>query len=375
VVAAPWSLVTRFAALLVVAASGCFYTDPINQRPSIDIHQLSADLVYRNELVNLEAVANDPDGDTVAFQWRAYACTTEGDCDPDPFYTGIQKLASFKVPKLRTESTQPLQAVFVTLEGKDDYGATAKPIQQLVLAVGDRAPDLELRKVPRHAYVVNTPIDVFAKVGDSDDGPDAVALDWHVFSPPAQPAYTLVDRSVAQDPADPAHLQFGKTFTPAGIGDWDLSVTATDPIGNATNQHLAVTVVADQPPCLAQWAPAASTTASATIPITDPTLFEVLVVADDLDPFPSVPDAVIGQTEFLWSMVPPGGSRVALASVAGPGVALDPASYTPGDIVELRVEIQDRQHIAVNCPDAQLTCSVISDPLCTQRLTWKVEIR
>ena len=101
----------------------------------------------------------------------------------------------------------------------------------------------------------------------------------------------------------------------------------------------------------------------------------MLVVADDLDPFPSVPDTVVGVTEFHWSIVPPGGSRTPLTSVTGSGVALDPASYIPGDIVELRVEIQDRKHIAVNCPDPQLSCSVISDQTCTQRLTWRVEMQ
>ena len=113
-----------------------------------------------------------------------------------------------------------------------------------------------------------------------------------------------------------------------------------------------------------------------TIPISDPTLFQVLVVADDLDPYPSVPnDPILGTTEFHWSIVPPGGTRQSLGGVTGSGVALDPNSYTPGDLVELRVEIQDRNHTPVNCPDTDLTCSVISDQSCLQRLTWRVEVR
>ena len=39
---------------------------------------------------------------------------------------------------------------------------------------------------------------------------------------------------------------------------------------------------------------------------TDPTLFQVLVVADDLDPFPATPISLYGTTEFHWSIVPPG---------------------------------------------------------------------
>src|SRR5207245_896758 len=148
------------------------------------------------------------------------------------------------------------------------------------------------------------------------------------------------------------------------------------PQGVQDVQHLPLHVVADHAPCLASWDPAASQQAGQTIPISDPTLFQILAVDDDLDPFPSSPaDPVLGTTTFLWSIVPPGGARQALTGLTGSGVALDPASYTPGDIVELRVEIQDRNHTVVGCPDNQLSCSTISDPTCTQRLSWEVQIR
>jgi len=368
-------LVSRFAAILLLA-SGCFYTDPINQRPSIAIHQTVAGSAFRGQIINFEAISSDPDGYTIAYQWRAYACTDEASCDSSPFDSSITKLAHFTVPMSRAESTMPIGAVYVTLEAKDDFGATAKPSQELFVAIEDRAPELEVRKSPRHAYVVNTPVELFAKVGDVDDTPSKLApLVWDVQSPATQPGFTLDDMAVMQDPNDPAHLQYGKLFTPAGTGDWTIQVTAEDPTGLTATAPIAITVVPDHAPCLAQWDPAASQQAAQLIPITDPTLFQVLIVADDLDPFPSVPDGIIGQTEFHWSIVPPGGSRTPLAGVTGSGVALDPASYIPGDIVELRVEIQDRNHITVNCPDAQLACSVISDPTCNQRLTWRVEMQ
>ena len=55
--------------------------------------------------------------------------------------------------------------------------------------------------------------------------------------------------------------------------------------------------------------------------------------------------------------------------------SLDPASYQPGDIVELRVEIKDRKNTAITCADANPTCSTISDNACIQRQTWRVEVR
>ena len=58
------------------------------------------------------------------------------------------------------------------LEGQDSYGATANPIQQLVIPVSNHAPTLELRKDSRYGYVVVAPINIYAKVGDADDSPD-----------------------------------------------------------------------------------------------------------------------------------------------------------------------------------------------------------
>ncbi len=374
--------------LLITAAltgtavlTGCFYTDPINQRPSLEIHRPTPGPVSRGQTVTFDAIATDPDGDSVALVWRAYACTGTA-CDATEFVSGADTHFTVTVPTTNAELLT-FDTLEIRLEGHDALGATAKPSQVLDLPLEDAAPTLELRKDPRPAYVVGTPIGLYAQVGDPDDGPDKVQpLEWIAYAPPDQQSApdTLVDLDVA-DP-DPQHyLQFGKTFTPAGIGDWDIQVTAKDPQDTDVTphravQHLAVHVAADHAPCLAQWDPAATSDPGTTIPISDPTLFQVLVVADDLDPYPPVAnDPILGTTEFHWSIVPPSGTRQSLPGVTGSGIALDPASYLPGDIVELRVEIQDRTHIAVNCPDGDLTCSVISDASCLQRLTWRVEVR
>ena len=196
------------------------------------------------------------------------------------------------------------------------------------------------------------------------------------MTPPTttQDPFELSDVQVAG--SDENHRQEGKLFTPHGVGDWTIHVTATDPLLAQATQDLTVHANADTLPCVAEWAPAATTDPGTTLPLTDPTLFQVMVVTDDLDFYPSVPnDPNHGATEFHWSIVPPGGSRQTLSSVTGNAVALDPDSYTPGDVVELRVEIEDRNHRAVSCPDTDLTCSLTPDPSCSQRLTWRVEVR
>ena len=66
----------------------------------------------------------------------------------------------------------------------------------------------------------------------------------------------------------------------------------------------------------------------------------MLVVTDDLDPYPPVPgDPILGTTTFAWSLLAPGASSFASLAATSNSVALDPADYTPGDLLELRVEV------------------------------------
>jgi hypothetical protein len=368
--------VTRFAAIALLA-TGCFYTDPINQRPSADIIQNTSGPLYRNATVSLDASTDDPEGEQVEVKWRAYACTdatTPAGCDEAPFFTGFSPHADIQVPITRDDQTTPVEALRVILEAIDGRGATAKPAQELLLAVTDHPPVLTLRQQPRHQYVVGTAVDLYAQISDPHDVFDAVAVKpWDVFSPPTQPKAMLIDMgALSTDPS-----QLWQVFTPPldGAGDWMVRVTATDPVGAQDVEDFTMHIVPDHAPCLAQWSPAAPPT-GATLPMQDPTPFQVLVVNDDLDAYPPVTgDAVLGVPTFSWSLLPPGGSVRQPLAIAGNRVELDPASYQPGDVLELRVEIEDRNHTPVACPDSDPTCSVISDPQCTQRLTWRVEVQ
>lgn len=372
-VAAQRALVTR-CALLVLAVSGCFYADPINQRPSLDIEQKSTANPFRGGTIELAAIAHDPEDHAVFFHWRAYLCTDQSDCDRAPYFESSDEEVSFAVASKRADVDVAPRAVHVWLEGIDDYGATARPPQQLWIGVDDYAPTLELSKDSRYRYVVGTPINLYAKVGDKDDGPSVPQLAWQVFTPTSQPAYELVDLAVPPDPGDPQHVQYGKRFTPHGVGDWEIRVTADDGWADPVSQSILVTVGPDMPPCLGQLSPVVAVAPSA-LPMAEPTLFQVHVVTDDLDPYPAQSDPQLGTTRFSWSLRVNTGTRDVLTGVTGNAVALDPASFQPGDIVELRVEIADRNDISIPCGDANATCSVIADDSCIQRQTWRVEVR
>ena len=371
---------TRFSLLLGVALglSGCFYTDEINQRPGVSINA-AGNQVYRGDHVKLSAESDDPEDHAVSYTWRAYACSDGAggaDCDQVPFYTEILPEAEFDVPLLRGNPALPLRNVRVVLEGKDELGATAKPMQELVIVALDRPPGVELA---RNGTFVMTPmreVIIYATVSDFDDGPEALGMPtWEVFAP-SQVPYDLLDVPAMSDPNDPAHKTFAKAFKPHAIGDWEIRVTAADPYDQKTTKSLFLSVVAPPPPCIAQVSPIVPP-AGAALPITEPTLFRVPVVIDDLDVYPPQPDdPALGITKFQWSFMGPGGIvHSSVPGATGNSFSLDPATFTPGDIVEVRVEIYDRQLTPLACPDSDATCSTISMPSCIQRQTWRVEVR
>ena len=369
----------RLAAVVVVTGlvPGCFYTEPLNQRPSARIDQQSSAVVYRGDTVHLTSTTSDPDHDPVSYQWRAYACTdadlgvgAEGGCDQVPFRTEVLESFSFEVPRLRAAGA-PLQSVLVFLEVSDNHDATAKPVQQLIIPLGDEGPTLVASKAFHNAYVVGVPVNIFAAVGDPDDGiTPPPALAWTVFSPANQPSFTFDD--IANVPADPAHpelAQFGKVLVPQGAGSWDVQIVATDVLGMTAMQDVPIDVSADRAPCLQQLAPIVPP-AGQTYPLDQATQFQVLVADDDLDVYPASGDPITGVTTFDWTVLPPGGTTRNHVSTTN-HVLLDPASYAPGDIVEVRVEINDRLPHPILCADNLPTCG----GSCLQRQTWRVEVR
>jgi hypothetical protein len=112
------------------------------------------------------------------------------------------------------------------------------------------------------------------------------------------------------------------------------------------------------------------------LPVTEPTLFQVALVTDDLDSYPRLStDPLFGTTAFAWSILPPGASeRQLLVGTTGNTVDFDPGGFTPGDIVELRVEIFDRKQTPIQCADDLATCAIAAAG-CIQRQTWRLEAR
>jgi hypothetical protein len=383
----------RFAWLVTAVGllgTGCIYVDPINRRPKLQpIECYTDDLMvpcglapnsplpelHRGDSIKLKAVYSDPDSrpDDSVLHWTVAACDSCMLETCTVFYDEEVTTPAFVVPKTVGLTGKPVQCVLPELELFDDRGASQSANDSWPVLDG---PTLALGKSAR-SYTVGSPIKLFATYGDPDQGspPADVSLLWTVFTPDAQPAYTLTDLEIPVNTADPAHVTLGKTLVPREVGEWDVRVMASN--ASVTNEkHLKFTVAADHPPCLAEWQPIVPP-AGATLPIAVPTVFQVPLVDDDLDPYPQVPgEPLLGTTRFEWSILAPGAAqRQRLVGATGNSVDFDPGVFTPGDLVELRVEIFDRNHAPVSCADDAVICLGSSLPGCNQRQTWLVEVR
>jgi hypothetical protein len=181
--------VKKLAIILLGALllGGCFfYTEDVNQRPSLEIFNPSSTTIERGQLnVELLAQTNDPDGDFVELHWRLNVCADAADfstCDPDPAIESTNQTFLFDAPVTRVVGG-PAQSLRVVLEGVDAFGAVAKPTQQLNIPLANGKPTVVLTDESGYDKTKGTPIDVFAVYGDADDGAAAVNLTFELFSP------------------------------------------------------------------------------------------------------------------------------------------------------------------------------------------------
>jgi hypothetical protein len=353
------------------------YFDPINLKPRISPVDCgivggphSCDRVHRGDLLQLAfEFSDDGDRDRVSFDWKAFRCRDESilDCDDNAYDEQSVAAPQIEIPTDRIG----VRAIRVDLQLRDERGALAEQSPRYII---NDAPTLEVRP-SAHSFVVGGQVQLFAKYGDLDSGPLGVTLRWDVLAP--QPsAVPLVDLEVPPDFTDLEHLTAGKAMVPDRTGDWDIQVTASDASGEHIEKHMAFAIGSDQPPCIAQAQPVVPPD-GASLPVAEPTLFQVPLVSDDLDPYPPLSgDPHFGTTAFEWSILAPGSpGRQILTGTTGNAVELDPDAFTPGEVVELRVEIFDRNQTAIPCADGDATCSVNAQPACIQRQTWRLEVR
>jgi hypothetical protein len=366
--------------------TGCFYVDPINRAPIVkgiecqgvvderSCGDATGGYIQRGETLRLSANITDQDSQASAaqFAWTAMQCTP-GDSETcetvitdAALHDRQDNMALLTVP---TDLAPGVLEIFVEVDVRDDRGAFASG--GLSLKIND-PPTLTLSSSPQD-NVVFAPIALFATYGDTDSGPSGVTPGpWEVQGPD-MPPMMLDPLDLPPDVTDPAHATARNTLIPMVAGDWSVTMTVTDDVGAQVMRRLLITVGPDKPPCIARVAPLVPPD-DASLPITEPTVFQVALVDDALDPYPPLQDPRFGTTAFQWQILLPG-AKVWQPAGTSNSVDFDPRGFTPGDIVELRVEIFDRSHTAkLPCADDVATCSLAQDA-CIQRQTWRVEAR
>ena len=363
--------------LVAASLAGCFYVDPINERPGADIIRIDPEMRHRGDVIEVRARIVDPDGDATRQSWKAFMCNLDG-CDRDPGTSGGDvEFFQFYASPTRLDGT-PTTYVHVTLDVTDLLGAPALPAQSIDINVGNADPVLApLRRSGRFfrgAYPVGTTVTITAKVTDADD--DVAGLTFlspQLFPPPGA---TLDDAVFVR--VDDAAVFDGEAIyeLTASVRDqWEVVISVSDPLGaTAASGNVGVPFEPDHPPCLHVAEPAFPPQGSAIV-LDEARRFAVLVIDDDLDvfPAPAPDDPVLGAASFRWWLGSPasGGALEPLA-VDGNGVTLDPAAWRPGDRLELRVEAVDREDRPL-CDASLASCAL--EELCFQRQTWFVEVR
>jgi len=356
------------AIIAATLASGCFFTDNINQRPSAEIQQLNAgDPLYSDDLIELSADhSTDPDGDPLSFEWQAFYCPTADPVDCESIGTGTNITWSVKIPG------KPLVRVELTV--RDEYGASAKDEQ--TFAVLNDAPTVSLTvqgtESPTGGYTIGRPLSVFAEAhdGDVEDEPE-LTLEWTLFPAPG---------SVPEDVEWVKKSDTQYDLRPDVAGLWRVDVSVADPFGGTDDASEQILIEVDKPPCIDTPDPPLALGASYIVDRdAGARRFAVLSVTDELDPYPlspSDPDPDRGEATFSWWLASPatGGVLTELAGHTLADYTVDPALYAPGDALSLRAEVADRVPRALPCADGAATCS-IDDDGCLQRVTWEVQIR
>ncbi|MEI2624879.1 MAG: hypothetical protein V9G23_13880 [Giesbergeria sp.] len=362
------------AACAALVLPSCFYVDDLNTRPVVAIQKVSIPALTRGSIAQFRADRFDEDdgGYYVAVDWEMHACgRTANDCDGAAFFTSTATVAVATIPVVRGNGT-PVEKLQVMLRGVDPQGAQSRPTAIQLYDVNNALPAVTLQTFGYDGYPVGVPFSIRSRVVDADDAAATLNVQWTVYSPAGSADPALVQ--VTPDPMRPNESAY--TLTPDLAGKWTIEVTATDPIGATSVEHIDVQVAADRPPCIATVTPLPAPAANTAI-VDVAQRFAVQVVDDDLDVFPApVGDPFIHESHFAWSIQSPltNGVRQLIAGDTRSSIDIDPTLYQPGDVIELRVEIADRVARTLTCADGAATCSLNSNA-CVQRQTWRLEIR
>lgn len=347
----------RWLSLAALAAqAGCLlYTKPINRPPTgVDISMPSG--TGRNTALVFTAIATDPDGDVLSYQWAHDdgPCAATGPRAPlqpgGPTYT-VTRVA--------------LGPFCVWLRVSDQYGASGELARRETgIANAAPVPALTVQQPSGNvgqAFPLYSDFRLSAAASQDADG-DTLTRTWGFTSFPD------VSAAVLRPCAPTAPTDLAACFHADVPGSYQVALTVSDGALSAATS-LTLQVAPDAPPCLRA--------AGTELPrrVVDPAeAFELsATIADDGDPWPpaSPSYAAAGFPSFTWRIRRNGGVAQAVAGVGLATLPVAAGQFTVGDHVEITVEVADRQPRSLAaCGDAP-DCALTSG--CAQRATWRMD--
>jgi hypothetical protein len=338
-------------------------TDSVNQRPEAQIEKVDLGPHYKGSVITFQSdKSRDQDGDRLTALWSARECDDATTCDP----VAVQD-ASLNLGQEFELTVPGKRNIAVQLRVEDPRGASG--IDIVTVEVVNRIPTVQIQpqgtKGAGGAFVLLQDIEVVAAAVDDDDDP--LTLSWELFPAPGSAMAAREWEMLAED---------RYRLKPDVEGVWMVRVTADDGFGGVFAETATIVVASDQEPCISMTDPTAIDGARYIVERSKgPRRFAVLQVVDDLDPYPVIPGAneSIGVSTFAWQIASPdtSGVLVPITSLDSADYILDPAAFAPGDLIELRVETNDRLPHSITCADTDPFC----DNGCLRRVTWSVEIR
>ena len=352
--------------LLAGGSTNCLLdTGPINMPPTVQIDELNQSLHRGEPSATFTATIHDPDqsNDTLNVVWRVGHVSTDADCAT----AEASALGSCKSQPSNDRCVyipQTLDPVCVVVRVTDRYGAKTEARRNFT--VQDQPPIAGIKRTS--PLSATAPLPLFSNLTfsaappnstDPDPGDeDSLSYSWTVI----QPDGTKLSVGTCATVETSGTCSFATTMS----GTYHVEVTVAD-VSGASSQPASVdvTIAQDQPPCIVGFKPETPLTYASP---DQSTTFAVNNVNDDADPYPG---STLGTFTWWYRR----GTSGSFARLSNPyqsnQVDFGKGVFVSGDIIQIRVEYQDRINRSLSsCDQGADRCELV--PGCAQWVTWTV---
>jgi hypothetical protein len=351
------------AALLAGAPTGCLlYTDEINVAPEVAI--AGPREIKKRKKAHFTAVPRDPDEAPGALDLRWYE--RDGACPASLSEALMISATPTAGPEHDTVERERSGTFCVWVIATDRQRAQGLGTAQIIVTNTRPMPAIAIVEPVGAAPPATVPLysQVQLSAGkEKEDDDDPLTYHWSVTLPDGH--------SEEPGPCTPPiqGAVCGRLDTP---GPYRYELQAFDNEGAGERPAtLTITALPDAPPCIGTTEPPVELPRLVASPL-QATKLQVIAAQDDGDPFPAF-QGLATTSSFVWH-IRRGHTGPFERSTRGlPELRFPANTFSPGDVVEVRVEYRDRAGARdlTTCDVEKASCELT--PGCRQWVTWTVE--